>query len=175
MKKEIDRYTQLDYKHIVKYYGCEIIENNVFCIYLEYMLGKSIVESQIQTRGYILEPLCKAYVKQVLKALNFLHNKEIIHGDIKGTNILCDKNGENVKLCDLGNSLKLSPDRSFQSVSSFINGTLPWMAPETFHSKIGKKSDIWSVGCLMIEMLSGENPWSQKIFDSQHSAIMAIS
>ena len=49
------------------------------------------------------------------------------------------------------------------------------MAPETFHSKIGKKSDIWSVGCLMIEMLSGENPWSQKIFDTQHGAIVALS
>ena len=85
-----------------------------------------------------------------------------------------DKNGEHLKLCDLGNSFKLNPDQSIQSIQSFINGTLAWMAPETYHSKIGRKSDIWSLGCLLIEMLTGQPPWGPKLLDSQHSAIIAL-
>ena len=44
-----------------------------------------------------------------------------------------------------------------------VNGTLAWMAPECSESKTGKKSDVWSLGCLVVEMLTGENPWGKKL------------
>ena len=51
VKKEIEGYCKLDHPNIVRYLGCEIIENNIFCIYLEYMAGKSIVEQIITQHG----------------------------------------------------------------------------------------------------------------------------
>ena len=170
VKNEIERYKMLDHEHIVKYYGCEIIDNNIFCIYLEYMAGRSLIDQYNQ----IKEPTCKHYIRQVLKALEYLHREKIIHGDLKGGNVLLDKDGQNIKLCDMGNSFKINAGQSIQSVKSFINGTLAWMAPENYKSKIGRKSDIWSLGCLLIEMLTGMSPWSQKIMDSQHSAIIEL-
>ena len=64
----------------------------------------------------------------VLKALEYLHSKNIVHGDLKGANVLCKDNGEVAKLCDLGNSLQLQA--SLTSVNSIAYGTLAWMAPE---------------------------------------------
>ena len=54
-----------------------------------------------------------------------------------------------------------------------INGTLAWIAPECSEGKTGKKSDIWSLGCLVIEMLTGENPWGKR-FDDQNF-VLALS
>ena len=104
MKKEIDRYKNLDCKYIVRYLGCEIIENNVFCIYLEYMPGGSIADI-CREYGRIGESIARPYIHQVLKALNYLHSNNVVHGDLKGANVLCSKDARDTKLCDLGNSL----------------------------------------------------------------------
>ena len=109
---------------------------------------------------------------QVLKALVYLHSKDVIHGDLKGANVLLSKDGETVKLCDLGNSRLLEQDSSWQSIKTMINGTLAWMAPESYESKTGKKSDVWSLGCLVVEMLTGDNPWGKRLEDG--NAVMAL-
>ena len=85
------------------YYGGEIIENNVFCIYLEYMSGGSIADL-CKRYGRLGETICKQYTIQVLNALVYLHSKDVIHGDLKGANVLLTKGSDEIKLCDLGNS-----------------------------------------------------------------------
>lgn len=47
------------------------------------------------------------------------------------------------------------------------------MAPETHFNKVGKRSDVWSLGCLIIEMLTGQNPWGQRL-DSESNVHMAL-
>ena len=106
MKNEIDRFKTLHNNYIVEYKECEIIENNVFCIYLEYMPSGSIAD-MCKAYNSLSEHQAKSYAYQVLKALEYLHSKNIVHGDLKGANVLCKDNGEVAKLCDLGNSLQL--------------------------------------------------------------------
>ena len=113
----------------MKYKGREIIENNTFCIYLEYMPGGSIADI-CREFGRIGESIARTYIHQVLKALNYLHSNNIVHGDLKGANVLCTKDARDTKLCDLGNSLQFENEKSMTSTNSLCNGTLAWMAPE---------------------------------------------
>ena len=136
--------------------------NNTFCVYLEYLSGGSISDL-CRRYGFLGEAISRQYTYQVIKALVYLHSKDVVHGDLKGGNVLLTKDGETVKLCDLGNSRLLEHEQSWQSINTVINGTLAWMAPECQESKTGKKSDVWSLGCLVVEMLTGENPWGKKL------------
>ena len=124
-----------------------------------------------QEYGKIGEKNARMYTMQVLRALEYLHSEGVVHGDLKGANVLVSQDGKEIKLCDMGNSLLLkapSPglvsdnaiqqqasSRSLQSVNSLVYASPAWMAPETHDSKIGKSSDIWSLGCLLVEMLTG--------------------
>lgn len=53
--------------------------------------------------------------------------------------------------------------RSLFSVQSMVISSPAWMAPESYMQRFGRKSDIWSLGCLVIEMLSGKNPWGNRL------------
>lgn len=93
---------------------------------------------------------------QVLQGLQYLHDQGVIHRDIKGANILTTKDGT-VKLADFGVSTSslAGPDKEAQVV-----GTPYWMAPEIIQlSGATSASDIWSVGCTVIELLQGRPPY----------------
>lgn len=153
----------MKHEHICKYLGGEKLDNNTFGVYLEWMAGGSMADWAKKYEG-IEETQCQKYTYQILKALEYLHLNDIIHGDLKGSNVLLTNDAEQVKLCDFGNARKFTGiGESWNSITSMINGTLAWMAPEAHGSKLGKKSDIWSLGCLVIEMLSGEPPWGKRL------------
>jgi len=118
----------------VKYLGGEMLPDNVFCIYLEYLKNGSVADTYKEV-GPLRENLCRNYTSQVLDAIGYLHEKDIIHGDIKGSNVLLGKDGSTVKLCDLGNSRILEHNKSFASVNTVLNGSLAWMSPEAIQSK----------------------------------------
>lgn len=171
VKKEIDRYKKLKHKHIVEYYGSEIIEQNIFCIYLEWVEGGSIAQ-MCKSYGKIHEQLCRTYTMQVLKALAYLHENAIVHGDLKGANVLLTIEGNQIKLCDMGSSIQFNADASVCSIAS-LTGSLQWMAPEAHQQKLSTKSDIWSLGCLVIEMVTGSNPWGNCL-NGEVSAVLAL-
>ena len=129
---------------------------------MEYLSGGSIADL-CKRYGRLGETICRQYTIQVIQALIYLHSKDVVHGDLKGANVLLTKNGEQIKLCDLGSSRLMEQEQSYQSIKTVINGTLAWMAPESFESKQGKKSDVWSLGCLIVEMLTGDNPWGRRL------------
>ena len=141
-----------------------MIPDNVFCIYLEFLTCGSVADTYKQA-GPLGEALCRNYIAQVLQATEYLHSLGVIHGDIKGSNILLCKDNNTVKLCDLGNSRILEHNKSFTSVKTVLNGSLAWMAPEAIHSEQGKRSDVWSIGCVLVEMLTGGSPWGTRYQD----------
>jgi serine/threonine protein kinase len=90
---------------------------------------------------------------QVLQGLQYLHDQGVIHRDIKGANILTTKDGR-VKLADFGVST------STLDKEHHVVGTPNWMAPEIIQlSAATPVADIWSVGCTVIELLSGKPPY----------------
>lgn len=91
---------------------------------------------------------------QVLQGLQYLHDQGVIHRDIKGANILTTKEGL-VKLADFGVAT-----RAGGLGDASVVGTPYWMAPEVIElAGATTASDIWSVGCTVIELIDGKPPY----------------
>lgn len=157
LKKEIDIYRKLEHPNIISYIGSEIVDQK-FCIYLEYASGGSL-ESVYNKYGAFPERMIKQYLKQILAGLAYLHEKRVVHCDLKGANLLLDANGA-VKLGDFGCSEAFETSQSMSVLKGQVRGSLPWMAPEVLVNKsYGRRADIWSLGCTILELLNGGNPW----------------
>ncbi len=106
--------------------------------------------------GKLNERLVANYVVKILEGLHYLHRSDVVHCDLKAANILTTKNG-NVKLSDFGVSLNL---RAMEREMKDVAGTPNWMAPEVIELKgASTKSDIWSLACTVIELLTGRPPY----------------
>lgn len=86
-----------------------------------------------------------------------------MHRDIKSANILLHPDGI-IKISDFGCSglinCNIDPERN--NLLNSLKGTLPWMAPEVIcQQDYGTKADIWSLGCLLLEMYTGISPWGK--------------
>ena len=111
--------------------------------------------------GKLNEKLVASYVTQVLEGLDYLHQNGIVHCNLKATNILVTQNGE-VKLSDFGISLYL---RAIEHVDNKGVSYMPnWAAPEVIGLRpVSTKSDIWSLGCTVIELLTGKPPYGDLV------------
>ncbi|PHU17248.1 MAP3K epsilon protein kinase 1 [Capsicum chinense] len=154
--QEIDLLKNLNHKNIVKYLGSLKTKTHLFII-LEYVENGSLANIVKPNKfGPFPESLVAVYISQVLEGLVYLHEQGVIHRDIKGANILTTKEGL-VKLADFGVATKLTEaDVNTHSVV----GTPYWMAPEVIEmSGVCAASDIWSVGCTVIELLTCVPPY----------------
>ncbi|XP_015575813.1 MAP3K epsilon protein kinase 1 isoform X2 [Ricinus communis] len=154
--QEIDLLKNLNHKNIVKYLGSSKTKTHLHII-LEYVENGSLANIIKPNKfGPFPESLVAVYIAQVLEGLVYLHEQGVIHRDIKGANILTTKEGL-VKLADFGVATKLTEaDVNTHSVV----GTPYWMAPEVIEmSGVCAASDIWSVGCTVIELLTCVPPY----------------
>ena len=159
LKLEIELLQGLSHPHIVQYLGTSSDEEHLN-IFLEYVPGGSIA-GMLKQYNTFQEPLIRNFTRQILEGLEYLHSCNIIHRDIKGANILVDNRG-GVKISDFGVSKKTSFNgmNSAPGTRTSLQGSVFWMAPEVVRqSGASIKSDIWSVGCLIVEMFTGNRPF----------------
>ncbi|KIV85704.1 hypothetical protein PV11_01365 [Exophiala sideris] len=159
LKQEITLLQGLRHPHIVQYLGTSSDEEHLN-IFLEYVAGGSIA-GMLKQYNTFQEPLVRNFTRQILEGLSYLHSRNIIHRDIKGANILVDNRGA-VKISDFG----VSKQTNFTGMNAApgtrtsLQGSVFWMAPEVVRqSGQSIKSDIWSVGCLIVEMFTGSRPF----------------
>ena len=154
LKQEVDILSNMDHPNIVKYFG--IFEDDYFIhIVMEYLKGQDLSKI-ISLKNYtdFNENQMGQIIHQLLKALSFIHSKNIIHRDIKPENILFSdkKNIFSLKLIDFGLA-------TFQEQEKKTAGTPMYMSPEMVDGNGTYVSDIWSVGVVVYQMVTGKLPF----------------
>ncbi|OAD78613.1 hypothetical protein PHYBLDRAFT_101025, partial [Phycomyces blakesleeanus NRRL 1555(-)] len=145
----------LTHPNIVQYKGF-IQTSEHINIVLEYVENGSLL-STLKAFNSFPEALVAGYCQRILEGLNYLHEQDVVHCDLKAANILTTKAGD-VKLSDFGVSLNL---KLKDAQAGVVAGTPNWMAPEVIELKgATTKSDIWSLGCTIIELCTGKPPYS---------------
>ena len=151
-------------ENIVNFLEAYIIDDEELWVIMEYMEGgcltdilDAVARSNTGEHSSPLNENQMAYiVKETCQGLKFLHNKKIIHRDIKSDNILLNSQGL-VKITDFGFCVELTEKRSKRAT---MVGTPYWMAPEIVNQKgYDEKVDVWSLGIMLIEMIEGEPPY----------------
>lgn len=158
LAKEIESFRHLRHKRLVGFIGA-VLEMPTPCLVTEYMPGGSL-HHLLHARKVKL-PLLHGInmCLQLAEGVTYLHSQTpcVVHRDLKSLNVVLDMN-LNVKLCDFG--LTESMERTH--ITKRNNGGSPrYMAPELFDckTKITEKVDIWSMGCIFIEIFGGPLPY----------------
>lgn len=154
LEQEISLLRQFQHDNIVRYLGTDKDDAKLY-IFLELVTKGSL--AKLYDKYQLWDSQVSSYTRQILSGLNYLHSRNVVHRDIKCANILVDVSGS-VKLADFG----LAKASKLNDIKS-CKGTPFWMAPEVVNRRnhgYGRAADIWSLGCTVLEMLTGQIPYS---------------
>ncbi|XP_059633286.1 serine/threonine-protein kinase STY46-like isoform X2 [Cornus florida] len=141
------------HKNVVQFIGA-CTRPPILCIVTEFMPGGSVYDYLHKQKGIFKLPALVKVAIDVSKGMNYLHQNNIIHRDLKAANLLMDEN-EVVKVADFG----VARVQSQNGVMTAETGTYRWMAPEVIeHKPYDHKADVFSFGIVLWELLTGKIP-----------------
>jgi serine/threonine protein kinase len=172
---EIRKYRRLQHAHVIQHLeafevntGSQDLHGNTIKYQvgiLEYANAGTLADliKQGQLTGSANAAKLESIAKDIISGLEYLHSQNIIHRDLKPSNILLFKEGEKLvpKICDFGIAKVMD---NATAVSTQLVGTVEYMAPEYFRTDIGdigKASDLWSLGVILLEAASGQHPFGK--------------
>jgi len=155
-RREAQSATSLAHPNIVNIYDVGE-ESDLYYIVMEYIEGQTL-KQYIQQKSPLRVEEAIGIMRQLTSALSLAHQNHIIHRDIKPHNILMDHDG-NVKITDFGIAMALSATSITQTNS--VLGSVHYLSPEQARGGMAnRKSDIYSLGIVMFELLTGRLPFS---------------
>lgn len=160
--KEARTAAELDHPHIVSTYDCCELEDGRCIVVMEYIEGTTLRELMRSQR--LDHARGATIVAQIAEALDYAHQRGIWHRDVKPANILLDRDGTPY-LSDFG--LAVHEDQQ-PLLGDDLAGTYPYMSPEQIlgqTSRLDGRSDIWSLGVILYELLAGERPFRGSTYD----------
>ncbi|XP_053211324.1 MAP/microtubule affinity-regulating kinase 3-like isoform X2 [Panonychus citri] len=152
--REVRIMKMLDHPNIVKLFQVIETEKTLYLI-MEYASGGEVFDYLV-AHGRMKEKEARAKFRQIVSAVQYCHQKRIIHRDLKAENLLLDSQ-MNIKIADFGFSNEFSPG---QKLDTFC-GSPPYAAPELFQGKKydGPEVDVWSLGVILYTLVSGSLPF----------------
>uniref|UniRef100_A0A8R1DWI7 Protein kinase domain-containing protein n=1 Tax=Caenorhabditis japonica TaxID=281687 RepID=A0A8R1DWI7_CAEJA len=177
IESEINIFRQLSHENLVKYYGVQVEDNEVY-IFMEYCSQGTLERI---CHGRMDLKMVRQYTHSLLRAVQYLHTQKIIHRDIKPANIFLDKCTV-LKLGDFGCSSRLVETSTVYGEFQSTVGTPQFMAPEIYsygekdettgnYSGYGRSVDIWAVGATVVNMMTGKVPWADQ---NRHQIAFAV-
>ena len=159
IKAEIEILKPLKHPNIISFIFCFYNDAKNEIVFITELFSGGSLSKYLLEFKYPRLRLVKLWCQEILKGLKYLHEYKppIIHRDIKCDNIFINKNTGEVKIGDLGLSIIL---KDTEYAEQFC-GTIEYCSPEVYQKKYGVKSDIYSFGMSMIEMITGEKPYSE--------------
>ncbi|MEO0105763.1 MAG: UvrD-helicase domain-containing protein [candidate division WOR-3 bacterium] len=151
LKDEAKLLASLNHPNIVRFYNIDFIENK-FVLVMEYIKGRTLREV-IKEGGIEINEFLNI-AQQILDGINYAHKIGVLHRDLKPENILITENNT-IKITDFGLARFLKTG----SIAASTAGTPIYMAPEVWSGKFSEKSDIWSIGVIFYELLTGIPPF----------------
>lgn len=145
---------KLDHPNLVPVYDFDQREGHAFIV-MGYMENGSL-KDHLEKYGAISSGRVKTMLEQIASGLAYAHERDIIHRDLKPGNILIDANGM-ARISDFGFAKALQADSLSMSIGGGMLGTPAYMAPEVWGGETATPaSDVYSLGCIAHEMLTGE-------------------
>lgn len=158
LNREVQALTQCDHPFIVKFFDF-FEDKHFFYIVQEYVNHGTLLES-VNARGHLTEKQCRKYFCQILSAICYLHDKNILHRDLKAENILLDS-GDNIRLVDFG--LCKIFEQNEDKYTSTLCGSFTYAAPEVIQGKkYSLPADVWALGVLLYAISNCQLPWEDE-------------
>jgi serine/threonine-protein kinase len=158
--------TKLKHPHLVHIYDFGETEDGYLFLYMEKLVG-DILENVIQNETPLFYDRAIRLAAQICEGLSFIHSQNLIHGDLKPSNVFVEKmvsGGEFIKILDFGLSKAQGVHKIKISNNEFaIRGTPGYLSPEQIlGNRMDSRSDLYSLGLILYELLTGTHPFSSE-------------
>ena len=158
-KQEVDLIAHLQHPQIIHVYDFGEQDGDIFIV-MAYMRGGTLADRIGQSQGGLPDDESIRLFSLIAKGMDFAHTKGIVHRDLKPSNILMDETG-NPYLADFG--LAKFTEGKIELTNTMMTGTAAYMAPEIAREgKSTKRADIYALGVILFEMLTGKLPYEGK-------------
>ncbi|XP_028038365.1 serine/threonine-protein kinase SIK2 [Bombyx mandarina] len=166
--REVDIMKRLDHPHIIKLYQVMETKNMIYIV-SEYA-SKGEIFDYIARYGRMAEQAARRKFWQILSAVEYCHERRIVHRDLKAENLLLDAN-MNIKIADFGFS-------NYYATGELLAtwcGSPPYAAPEVFEGKryTGPEIDIWSLGVVLYVLVCGALPFDGSTLQSLRDRVLS--
>ena len=154
----------LEHPNLLGIYGVERFGEGRIGLVMPYVRGGTLRDLIRSTGGDGLEPaVVERITQEILKGLAFAHRRGVVHRDIKPGNIFLDEEADRVLIGDFGIARAAEGHTALTQTGTSM-GTPNYMAPEQIDSssEVDGRADLYAVGMMMWEMLTGEQPWGQE-------------
>jgi len=175
IKTEVKLLRDIEHKNVIKYYNSWVDREKEQIIFITEIMSHGSLKDYLQKNPIIRWNALKRWCRQILRGLEFLHEKKIIHRDIKCDNIFVNGSTGDVRIGDLGLSTRISEERALQNGILSPNekllpktattmtclGTPEFMAPELYNEVYGCGVDVYAFGMTVLEMVTGIMPYHE--------------